>query len=79
MIEKLKNPNCLIDAEALASHVSIITTKSGADTKPVNKSGSNSSKNGSTSKMKNSQSALQESTNKSATSDKLSGTSMSQT
>jgi hypothetical protein len=24
--EKLKNPNCLIDAEALASHVSIVTS-----------------------------------------------------
>jgi hypothetical protein len=24
--EKLKNPNCLIDAEALASHISIVTT-----------------------------------------------------
>ena len=27
--EKLKNPNCLIDAEALASHISIVTTQSG--------------------------------------------------
>jgi len=27
--EKLKNPNCLIDAEALASHISIMTTQSG--------------------------------------------------
>jgi hypothetical protein len=26
--EKLKNPNCLIDAEALASHISIVTTQS---------------------------------------------------
>ena len=45
MIEKLKNPNCLIDAEALASHISIITTKSD-NVKAVNKSGSNSSKSG---------------------------------
>ena len=42
MIEKLKNPNCLIDAEALASHISIVTTKSGT-TKPANQSGTNSS------------------------------------
>ena len=24
--DKLKNPNCLIDAEALASHISIVTS-----------------------------------------------------
>jgi hypothetical protein len=35
MVEKLKNPNCLIDAETLASHISVVTTKSG-QTKPVN-------------------------------------------
>jgi hypothetical protein len=28
MTEKLKNPNMLFDAEALASHISIMTTKS---------------------------------------------------
>ena len=28
--EKLKNPNCLIDAEALASHISIVTSQSQA-------------------------------------------------
>ena len=75
MSEKLKTPNCLIDAETLASHISVATTKS--ETKPVNKSGTNSSKSGKSSKMKTSQSALKESTNKSQTSDKLSGTSMS--
>ena len=42
MTEKLKNPNCLIDAEALASHISIATTKSG-QTKPADKSGTTSS------------------------------------
>lgn len=46
--EKLKNPNCLIDAEALASHISIVTTNSGqagpnAGAKGTNKSGSTSS------------------------------------
>lgn len=79
MTDKLKNPNCLIDAEALASHISIVTTKSG-ETKPANKSGTTSSSKGSkSSKMKSSQSALKESANKSQTSDKLSATSMSQT
>ena len=68
MLDKLKNPNCLIDAEALASHISIVTTKSGENKAAVNKSGTNSSKSGgakSSSKMKTSQSALKESTNKS--------------
>lgn len=53
MSDKLKNPNCLIDAEALASHISIVTTKSG-ETKPANKSGTNSSKGSKSSKMKSS-------------------------
>lgn len=54
--EKLKNPNCLIDAEALASHISIVTTKSGDNKAAVNKSGTNSSKSGGgkSSKMKTS-------------------------
>jgi hypothetical protein len=29
MSEKLKNPYCLIDAESLASHISVVTNKSG--------------------------------------------------
>lgn len=79
--EKLKNPHCLIDAEALASHISIMTTQSGqapgvtGSKTGANKSGttsSNSNKN-----KKNSSSQLQASTNKSQTS--ISGTSMSQT
>ena len=45
--EKLKNPNCLIDAEALASHVSIVTSQSqavgGSKTGAQNKSGTTSS------------------------------------
>lgn len=47
--EKLKNPNCLIDAEALASHISIVTTQSGqapggsGKQGGANKSGSTSS------------------------------------
>lgn len=55
MIDKLKNPNCLIDAEALASHISIVTTKSG-ENKAANKSGttSSNSKSGKSSKMKGS-------------------------
>lgn len=52
--EKLKNPHCLIDAEALASHISIMTTQSGqapgatGSKTGANKSGttsSNSNKN----------------------------------
>ena len=50
MTEKLKNPNMLFDAEALASHISIMTTKSN-DIKQ-GKSGSNSSKGPKGSKMK---------------------------
>ena len=76
MVDKLKNPNCLIDAEALASHISIVTTKSGQN-KPANQSGTTSS-NSNKGKV-SSQSQLKESTNKSQTSDKISGTSMSQT
>lgn len=53
MQDRLKNPNCLIDAEELASHISIITTKSG-ENKAANKSGTNSSKSGKSSKMKTS-------------------------
>ena len=34
MSDKLKNPNCLIDAESLASHVSVVTNKS--NPKPAN-------------------------------------------
>ena len=52
MTEKLKNPNMLFDAEALASHISIMTTKSN-DIKQ-GKSGSNSSKGPKGSKMKSS-------------------------
>jgi len=81
--EKLKNPNCLIDAEALASHISIVTNQSGnpAPAKgSANKSGSTSSNSkaaaGQTAKV-NSSSQLQQSTNKSQNS--MSGTSMSQT
>ena len=51
MIDRLKNPNCLINAEELASHISIVTTKSG-EVKQANKSGSNSSKSGKSSKPK---------------------------
>lgn len=83
--EKLKNPNCLIDAEALASHISIVTTQSGQAQggKGANKSGSTSSNSqNKTSKEAaggkvNSSSQLQQSTNKSQNS--MSGTSMSQT
>lgn len=66
MEEKLKNPYCLIDAEALASHISIVTTKSG-ENKAANKSGttSSNSKSGKSSKLKGSNKALKESTNKS--------------
>jgi hypothetical protein len=75
MGDKLKNPNCLIDAEAASN---IVPTKS-VEIKPANKSGTTSSSKGSkSSKMKTSQSALKESTNKSSTSDKMSGTSISQ-
>jgi hypothetical protein len=42
MTDKLKSPDCLIDAEALASHISIVTSQSG-DKKPQNKSGAGSS------------------------------------
>jgi len=55
--EKIKNPNCLINAEALASHISIVSTKSGENKAAVNKSGTNSSKSGgvkTSSKMKTS-------------------------
>jgi len=82
MTERLKHPQCLIDADALASHVSVRSLDNTAATKTagVNKSGTNSSKSGGkSSKMKSSQSNLKESVNKSQTSDKLSGTSMSQT
>jgi hypothetical protein len=80
--EKLKNPNCLIDAEALASHISIVTTQSGQPanaSKPAgNKSGSTSSNSQNKTGAKvNSSSQLQASTNKSQNS--MSGTSMSQT
>jgi hypothetical protein len=57
--EKLKNPHCLIDAEALASHISIVTSQSqaagGSKTGGPNKSGttsSNSHKQGGTTKDK---------------------------
>ena len=52
MTEKLKQPNSLFDAEALASHISIVTSKSN-DIK-AGKSGSNSTKSGQKSKMKSS-------------------------
>lgn len=42
MSEKLKQPNSLFDAEALASHISIVTSKSNEIKQ--GKSGSNSSK-----------------------------------
>ena len=78
--EKLKNPNCLIDAEALASHISIVNAQSGFPVKPpaANKSGSTSSNSqNKTGGKVNSSSQLQASTNKSQNS--MSGTSMSQT
>jgi hypothetical protein len=83
MEEKLKNPNCLINADELASHISIMTTKSGDQGGKTKQSGTTSSnsrsgKGASKSKINSSQSNLKESTNKSATSDKLSGTSASQ-
>jgi hypothetical protein len=53
MVEKLKNPYCLIDAEGFASHISIVTTRSG-ENKAANKSGTNSSKSGKSSKIKTS-------------------------
>lgn len=62
MTEKLKHPNSLFDAEALASHISIVTSKSN-DIKQ-GKSGSNSSNKGK-SKMRSSQSGLKESKNES--------------
>ena len=80
--DKIKHPNCLINAETLASHISIVSTKSGENNAAVNKSGTNSSKSGgvkNSSKMKTSQSALKESTNKSQPSDKLSESSVNQT
>jgi hypothetical protein len=79
MTECLKDPKALIDAEALASHVSVRSEAAGVD--PKNKSGTNSSKSGAkdSKKMKSSQSNLNQSVGRSQTSDKLSGTSMSQT
>ena len=80
----MKTPNCLIDAEAMASHISIVQSQVGDQKKAPSKTGGGSSnKSGKSSYptaggMKTSQSALKESTNKS-NSDKLSGTSMSQT
>lgn len=87
MTEKLKHPHCLIDAEALASHVSIVSSAadvSGAKGGQGRSGAGSSSKSGkggsSTNKgMKSSQSNLKESMNQSQTSDQLSGTSMSQT
>jgi len=68
MEEKLKHPQCLMDAEGLASHMSMHTTKS------------SNSKSGKGSKINaTSRSQLKESTMKSQTSDKLSATSMSNT
>ena len=67
MTEKLKNPHCLIDAEALASHISIMTTQSGqapgGQGSKANKSGTTSSH--SNKNKVNSSSQLQASTNKS--------------
>jgi hypothetical protein len=77
MSECLKDPKALIDAEALASHVSVRSEAEGAAAK--NKSGTNSSVSGAkdSKKMKSSQSNLNQSVGQSQTSDKLSGTSMS--
>ena len=72
MNEKLKNPNSLFDAEALASHIVI---ESSTDIKQ-GKSGSTSSKG--KSKMKSSQSGMKESKNESEVSSSASG-SMSKT
>lgn len=73
-----KNPNCFFDAEAFATHISIVTDKSMAENKKgANKSGgdgTNSKTGDGSSKMQSSQSALKESTNKSS-SDHHSGTS----
>lgn len=74
MAEKLKNPNSLFDAEAMASHIVI---ESSTDIKQ-GKSGSTSSKGGPKSKMKSSQSAMKESKNESEVSSSASG-SMSKT
>jgi hypothetical protein len=76
MAEKLKNPNSLFDAEALASHISIVTSQSA--TKDVGKSGSNSSKGGRNSRMRSSQSGIKDSKNESEPSSSVSG-SMSKT
>ena len=58
MVECLKDPKALIDAEALASHVSVRSETADADGR--NKSGPNSSKSNAkdTKKMKSSQSNL---------------------
>lgn len=51
--EKLKNPNCLIDAEALASHISIMTSQSGQPGASGSKTGANKSGTHSSNSNKN--------------------------
>jgi glutamate 5-kinase len=75
MNEKLKQPNSLFDAEALASHISIVTSKSNDNRH--GKSGSNSSKGGMKSKVRSSN-KIEASRNESEVSSSVSG-SMSKT
>lgn len=80
LIEKLKNPNCLIPAEAGFSHISIATSNSKTNPPNPKKTGASGGTNSSNSKVSNSKKTstqLKESTNKS-NSDK-SATSMSNT
>jgi hypothetical protein len=79
MKDCLKDPKALLNAEALASHVST-ATESNVDAK--HKSGTNSSKSGAgkgSNKMKSSQTNLNQSVNRSNASDTLSGTDLSGT
>jgi len=71
MNDKLKNPNTLFDAESMATHISIVTSKSG-DIKG-GKPGSNSSKGPKGSKMKTSQGGMKESKNESDATSSVSG------
>lgn len=80
MNDCLKDPKALLNAEALASHVSTATESQNVNAK--HKSGTNSSKSGAgkgSNKMKSSQSNLNQSVNKSNASDTLSGTDLSGT
>lgn len=67
MAEKLKHPNSLFDAEALASHISIVTSVSKSTDNKQRRSASNSqsSRGPRGSNMKNSQSGMKESKNES--------------